>query len=769
MKNSKKLVNLISLVVLVTTNILSPLSYVMAEEDLDIGDTASYWAEQDSWWESYDDSDESTDDDSEMAADSQLDDQDDEWDIDNSSEPHPTPLQTPSKSSPDRDDLWDFQSPGEGSPDEIETGEVDNETPMDSSLRSEWQDNTQEWQTNTQEADDKTEENSAIDILKSLFEDSQLSLSVIESEEIYWTWEYEWVKVEVYAQTWAFPLWTILNIIPITWDDEMRDIQDVLEAQKNVEKSQKVIAFDITFLDPETEEELQPSITGAVQVTFNYEENEELLTAEQDEEQEVKVYHLNDKDEEWEKIENITWTIVEDILINKEASEEVENWLVIDAESFSYYTIVVQIREEAPESDPTQTWQYGEDYFTISIAKPVWVDDEWPAWFTIMDRNLWASTGNINSTDSYWNYYQWWNNYGFNYSLQNNVTVITEWLTWDESYKNNGYVSKKWINGSSHDYDVWDGKHPTSNDKEHHDWIWWWENDAGWNNRWANQSNPAERQWPCPEWWHVPSAWEWWLLVKYYAYASWYSSSIGWSQWLYYLSNNEAREWFMNYFKLPFAGYRSYSDASLSNQGSYGYYWSSSPYSADSYSARYLYLNSSYVLANYIYGRANGLSVRCFKDSYVASPESSNLVDTQAWVEGEDFETITISNPDNINEWFTIMDRNLWAENAVVSTTASTVANTGSYGFHYQWWNNYWFEQWCWTNGCSNPNTSSAITTLATWNENGIYNNHGYFGNKFIKGSSDYWQSSAHYDNLRWWAGDVEYANNVFTVCLPYK
>jgi hypothetical protein len=42
MKNSKKVVNLISLVVLVVTNILSPLSYVMAEEDLDIGDTASY-------------------------------------------------------------------------------------------------------------------------------------------------------------------------------------------------------------------------------------------------------------------------------------------------------------------------------------------------------------------------------------------------------------------------------------------------------------------------------------------------------------------------------------------------------------------------------------------------------------------------------------------------------------------------------------------------------------------------------------------------------
>jgi hypothetical protein len=38
----------------------------------------------------------------------------------------------------------------------------------------------------------------------------------------------------------------------------MNDIQDVLEDQKNVEKTEKVIAFDITFLDPGTNEELQP-------------------------------------------------------------------------------------------------------------------------------------------------------------------------------------------------------------------------------------------------------------------------------------------------------------------------------------------------------------------------------------------------------------------------------------------------------------------------------------------------------------------------------
>ena len=106
----------------------------------------------------------------------------------------------------------------------------------------------------------------------------------------------------------------------------------------------------------------------------------------------------------------------------------------------------------------------------------------------------------------------------------------------------------------------------------------------------------------------------------------------------------------MDYFYIPFAGYRNYPNASLFNQESYGYFWSSSPYSASSDGARFLYLASSRVSANNYYTRAYGHSVRCFKDSYVASPETSNLVDTQAWVEGKDFETITISNPDDITQ-----------------------------------------------------------------------------------------------------------------------
>jgi hypothetical protein len=110
---------------------------------------------------------------------------------------------------------------------------------------------------------------------------------------------------------------------------------------------------------------------------------------------------------------------------------------------------------------------------------------------------------------------------------------------------------------------------------------------------------------------------------------------------------------FQEYFKLPFAGERDYSTAKLSKQGSNGYYWSSSPYSSgEPYSSRDMRLDSSHadMYMNNSRVRSFGSSVRCFKDSYVDSPETSNLVDTQAWVEGKDFETITISNPDDVTQ-----------------------------------------------------------------------------------------------------------------------
>lgn len=141
------------------------------------------------------------------------------------------------------------------------------------------------------------------------------------------------------------------------------------------------------------------------------------------------------------------------------------------------------------------------------------------------------------------------------------------------------------------------------------------------------------------------------MLLDYWYYTNYSSHPSVSSSNLYYFSDSTKMQAFMDYFYISFAGSRYYSNATLDGQGSYGNYWSSSPSDSDHpYGARYLSLYSPYVLADNGGRRGFGVSVRCFKDSYVASPESSNLVDTQAWVEGENFETITISNPGNIDE-----------------------------------------------------------------------------------------------------------------------
>ena len=72
---------------------------------------------------------------------------------------------------------------------------------------------------------------------------------------------------------------------------------------------------------------------------------------------------------------------------------------------------------------------------------------------------------------------------------------------------------------------------------------------------------------------------------------------------------------FRETFKLPIAGQRHFSDATLYDQGRLGYYWSSSPYTASSSDARMLELDSQGVYSNMRYAAAAGHSVRCFKDS----------------------------------------------------------------------------------------------------------------------------------------------------------
>ena len=117
-------------------------------------------------------------------------------------------------------------------------------------------------------------------------------------------------------------------------------------------------------------------------------------------------------------------------------------------------------------------------------------------------------------------------------------------------------------------------------------------------------TNPNEEDWQqvqtiAPAWYHIPTINELIALVNMFTAVR---------------PNAHSGDDFKDTFKMPFAGKRGPWDDQVRGQGSYGLYWSSSPNSEGSNSARRLNLNSSDMSANGSNDRTNGLSVRCFKD-----------------------------------------------------------------------------------------------------------------------------------------------------------
>ena len=239
------------------------------------------------------------------------------------------------------------------------------------------------------------------------------------------------------------------------------------------------------------------------------------------------------------------------------------------------------------------------------------------------------------------------------------------------------------------------------------------------------------RKWPSPEGFHVPAIAEW----------QWVKTIMDW------LSLTTWDEWRINLY-MPFAGYRNYSDASLDNQESYGFYWSSS-YSSDyPGDARYLYLDSSNVYADGDGSRALGSSVRCFKDSYVAPDSSWTIIQWtlwSAWIFWNQSEwLISITNG---STGYTMMDKNLWATTVYNDWDTLTQANMWNM---YQWWNNYWFPS-TWT---ISKTSSTQVDASSYWPTNP------YSSDTFIIWNDDW--SSVHNDDLwwdtTWWTVTIENA-----------
>lgn len=263
----------------------------------------------------------------------------------------------------------------------------------------------------------------------------------------------------------------------------------------------------------------------------------------------------------------------------------------------------------------TLNWNTGFTAWTITVT-------DWTTTITILDRNLWATAAwtwceDINYDlyhpkcsgidNTYWYLFQWWNNYWFpsHWELSNMSSTLVS------SPINIPYSSSTFITGHSN----WMNDDSVVN-------LWWWAtNDGSYNANNRQITNAQERQWPCPDWFHVPSAWE---LYK-----------------LFSMFNNDASDIHEN-LKIPYAGRRQPSDNALSagalreqgyragllsssinsNSKSNYYYWSMIIYTDGAY------LNNE--------SRSTAQSVRCFYNNYAEYSEPESVVEiseiTISWI-----------------------------------------------------------------------------------------------------------------------------------------
>ena len=283
------------------------------------------------------------------------------------------------------------------------------------------------------------------------------------------------------------------------------------------------------------------------------------------------------------------------------------------------------------------------NYGIIRIKDP---EHPW-RWITIHDRNLWATATwywATNDINTYWYYFQWWNNYGF--PSDPSETILTDTTPVDSSeywpHTNNWYYSSdtfiKWNSDWS----------SVRNDN-----LRWWEWDNENNEWWLTSSNPISwRHWPCPDWRHVPSIWERNKLINLWT-NEYYSSSY----------NDDYNTSFIKRFYVPFA-WRRIPDMQLDG------FWillrSSSPYWS---SAKRLYYSSDGLTTASYNDRNYAFPIRCFYDSYRLPVKILYKINWWYWTDDESIKdkiiTYTKDNDNsefswNIALWTVKRDNNCW-------------------------------------------------------------------------------------------------------------
>ena len=349
----------------------------------------------------------------------------------------------------------------------------------------------------------------------------------------------------------------------------------------------------------------------------------------------------------------------------------------------------------------------------LTFAQEDWIVHDIDAWtitlyspdgsygIVILDKNLWATevwgwTGL--GIWTYWNYYQWWNNYGFPSDPNATVTVSSTKVDASAYWPENPYSSGTFIK-ACYSYNNWCSDWSSVRN----DNLRWWEWDDETNWWGLTSNNPITgRQWPCPAWYHVPSVWEIdEFIVMWYNHK--YNADLpAWSLISEPTIQEEGINVAVDFSKdifMPFASIYWWDEWEIEPYyyNVAGQFWSSSPYSQMWFTLSLTLRNGkSGTIKNAAYladdnYRSTAMSVRCFKDEKI------------------------INNPDGIVVTF---DANWWDSITTWSVTVTLWDTLDISG--YSWTKDGWEFVWWNTNpsegvAMSNPVVRGPMTLYAIY------------------------------------------------------
>ena len=353
----------------------------------------------------------------------------------------------------------------------------------------------------------------------------------------------------------------------------------------------------------------------------------------------------------WSPIENITWAagtkLTKSIIPNYSWNYMFDGWYINNNCSFNHPENCINEWNLTIDDDRT-VYAKRLPFSDLTVRLLNGLD------VTIMDRNLWA-TEKGTWANSYWKYFQWWNNYGFTTAkiLSTNKVEASEY---NEDWKY--YYSNTFITGT--------GRWTKNNDLN----LWW----GSWENEHLTNLD-LNKQWPCPVWYHIPNIHERKALYG----LLWIKSS---SQWVTKLQQ---------LIFLPFAWYHSTNSSKIKEEKESWSYWSVTPTSSEKY-AYYFTINVSSIEQKNQH-RERGNSIRCFKDtpSFSITYESNwwDEIKPQTWIKRW-FSNIDGQDPTRENSSFSgrFLDKTL-----TESFTFSGLSYiTGDIKLYAKWWCNSWYK-----------------------------------------------------------------------------